>query len=989
MEFRILGPLYADAGTGDGPAVIRQPLPQSALAVLLLRANRPCPRDWLIEALWGTEPPGSPEAALRVCISRLRQGLGGCATRLASVGPPGGRAPGHRQQRGYLMTVRPGELDLDEFKDLAAQGQAELDLGNAAAATAALAQALALWADPPLPDLPDTPAVLAELAGLKALRAAAADALVDARLAAGEQELVLGQLRADLLAQPDRERSAAQLMRAYHAMGLRNEALDVYQRTRRAILEEQGTEPGPVLAVLHRQLLSEELAVERSADPVTAPSAAARSAPAWQVPAPPPDFAGRADEVARIANCLTGPAGPVAVLTGGPGSGKTATAAAAALALRERFPDGQLYAELGGVGQPRDPQDVLAEILLSLGVVVRRMPPTVQARAALYRSLLADRRVLVVADDAAVAAQVRPLLPGPGGAALLVTSRGRLSALAGAHIVELDGLPSQHALALFSSAAGAGRAAGEPAAAAAVVAECDGLPLALRLAGCALAQRPGLTVTRLARELAAGRVMDVLSADDTSIREAIGTSYGCVSGAARAALTLAAATMPGEIPGWALAELADGDPKAATELSAVGLLAPARAEVGGARFRVHPLTRAYVIERGPADAGPGAEGRLGRLRAGWLHGARRAAATVPALPFLARSPFPSSRSPLAQEAQAQQASAAFPHAVDTGPDWLVSERANLLAVAAQACDSGDYLAAGELAGQLIGQQCVQGSFADAIGSWRSIAAAAAAAGDVDAAARASYCLAFAMAEGHQIGEAAQLLTAHLAALQQARDQQVAAMAVGLAGRCHSASGRHAAAIRAARAAMRLAPGGPDGALTRCAAQTVLGLTLARIGILSLAEDHCRQSRRLAKELGQPAYESAAVRAHAQALILGGQHGAAEFLCGDGIRLAHEYGSEITAARFMLLLGRARQLGDDPAGAIGSLRTALETFRRLGCLAEELTALSLLAACTEQAGQAGQPAADRERLSQFAADQGAPDRAAATAAALAAAKVAGR
>src|SRR5271165_7206133 len=104
MEFRILGPLYADAGTGDGPAVIRQPLPQSALAVLLLRANRPCPRDWLIEALWGTEPPGSPEASLRVCISRLRQSLGGCAARLASVGPPGGRAPGHRQQRGYLMT---------------------------------------------------------------------------------------------------------------------------------------------------------------------------------------------------------------------------------------------------------------------------------------------------------------------------------------------------------------------------------------------------------------------------------------------------------------------------------------------------------------------------------------------------------------------------------------------------------------------------------------------------------------------------------------------------------------------------------------------------------------------------------------------------------------------------------------------------------------------------------------------------------------------
>ncbi len=992
MEFRILGPLYADAGTGDSPAVIRQPLLQSALAVLLLRANRPCPRGWLIEALWGTEPPGSPEASLRVCISRLRHSLGGCAERLGSVGPPGGRAPGHRLQRGYLMTVRPGELDLDEFKDLAAQGQAELDLGNPAAATASLAQALALWADPPLPDLPDTPAIAAEIAGLKTLRVAAADALVDARLAAGEHELVLGQLRAALLAEPGRERSAAQLMRAYHAIGLRREALDVYQGARRAALEEQGTEPGPVLAVLHRQILSEELAAERSAARITAPSAATARRPAWQVPAPPPDFAGRADEIARIANYLTGPAGPVAIVTGGPGTGKTATVAASALALRERFPDGQLYAELGGVSQPRDALDVLADVLLSLGIAARSMPPTGPARAAMYRSLLANRRVLVVADDAAVAAQVRPLLPGPGGA-LLVTSRGRLSGLAGARVVELDGLPSQAALALLGSAAGAGRAAAEPDAAAAVVTACEGLPLALRLAGAALAQRPGLTVSRLARELAAGRAMDVLAAEDTSMREAIASSYRCVSRSARVALTLAATTMPAEIPGWAVTELADGDRNAARELAAVGLLAPARAEIAGTRFRVHALTRAYARERGPDYAGPGAQERLARLRAGWLERAGQAAAAGPELPFLARSPLPAP-----PEADAQTRAARVPDAalsplpsLETGPDWLASERASLLAVAAQACESGDYRAAAELAGQLIGHQCVHGNFADAITCWRSIAAAACAADDSDAAARASYYLAFALAEGHQTGEAAQLLTANLGALQQAPDQRIAAMASGLAGRCHSARGRHAAALRATRAAMRLAPDGPDGELTRCAAQAVLGLTLARIGIVSLAEDHCRQSRRLAQELGQAVLESAAIRAHAQVLILAGQYGAAEFLSGEGIRLARGFGSDITAARFMLLLARARQLGDDPAGAVASLRAALETFRNLGCLAEELTTLSLLTACAEQAGQEGQDGqapADRQRLSQFVAEQGAPDGVAAVAAALAAAKVTG-
>jgi DNA-binding SARP family transcriptional activator len=219
MEFRILGPLYADAGTGTGPAVITQPLLQSALAVLLLRANRPCPRSLLVETLWGTEPSAAPEAALRVCISRLRGCLGDCAGRLESVSTAGGRTPGHRQQRGYMMVVRPGELDVDEFTDLVAQGQAELDSGNAAAAAASLVQALALWGDPPLPDLPVSPALAATAARLRNQRRAAMDALVDARLAAGESEQVLGQLRADVLANPGRERSCAQLMTAYHSLG--------------------------------------------------------------------------------------------------------------------------------------------------------------------------------------------------------------------------------------------------------------------------------------------------------------------------------------------------------------------------------------------------------------------------------------------------------------------------------------------------------------------------------------------------------------------------------------------------------------------------------------------------------------------------------------------------------------------------------------------------------------------------------------------------
>jgi len=603
VEFRILGPLYADAGTERGPAVIGQPLLQSALAVLLLRANRTCPRTMLVEALWGNEPPSSPEAALRVCISRLRQCLGECAGRLATVGPPGGRSPAHRQQRGYVMVVRPGELDVDEFTDLAEQGQAELDSGNVTSAAASFIQALALWGDPPLPDVPRSAALAGDLAKLTNHRRAVMDALIDARLAAGEQEQVLGQLRAAVVADPGRERACEQLMRACHALGLHKEALDVYQLARRVTLEQQGAEPGPALTVLYRRILAEETVTAGSATRLTTLPAGGPILGASQVPGPPPDFTGRSDEITTVAGHLSGAAVPVAVVSGAPGVGKSTVAAASALQLRSSFVDGQLYAELGGVESPANPQDVLAGMLQTMGIPARSIPTAGPARSALYRSLLAGRNVLVIVDDAATAAQVRPLIPAPGGAAVLVTSRGRLTGLAGARFVALSGLADEDALTLLSLTAGPARVAAEPAAARDIVAACAGLPLALRLAGVTLAARPGLSMAGLARELHSSRVLDVLAAEDVSVRAAIGSSYRAVSSAARTALSTGAATIPGEIEVAELVMLAGGDSGVISQLVAVGLLAPAQ-EAGAAdeRYAMHPLIRAFAVEQAGESA---------------------------------------------------------------------------------------------------------------------------------------------------------------------------------------------------------------------------------------------------------------------------------------------------------------------------------------------------------------------------------------------------
>jgi len=595
MEFRILGPLYADAGTGSGPAVISQPLLQSALAVLLLRANRPCPRGMLIEALWGSEPPSAAEAALRVCISRLRRCLGDCAPRLDSVGPPGGRAPGHRQQRGYMMIVRPGELDVDEFTDLVAQGQSELDAGRPSAAAASFVQALALWGDPPLPDLPDSEAIAAPVARLKNQRQVAIDSLIDARLAAGEHEHVLGQLRAAVTATPGRERTSAQLMRAYHALGMHNEALDVYQQAREITLEQQGAQPGPVLTVLYQRILAEELATERQVRP-SKRGGRGLTMPGSQAPAPPAEFVGRSVEVARVVEYLSGPGVPVVVVTGAPGMGKSAIAAVAAFQLRRRFTDGQLYAELGGAEHPRDPQDVLSDVLHSVGVPADTIPLAGPARAAMYRSVLAGRRILVIADDAAYAAQIRPLIPAAGGAAVLVTSRSPLSGLIDARQVRLPPLAPAEALALLDVAAGPGRADADALAADEVVAACAGMPLAIRLAAAVLTARPGLTLARLARDCG-DNVLDTLAAEDSSVRAAIGVSYRALPSAAGAAFSLAAADGADLISARMLTELASGDDRVAARLLSVGLLEPAEIETSGQGFRMHPLVRAYGREK--------------------------------------------------------------------------------------------------------------------------------------------------------------------------------------------------------------------------------------------------------------------------------------------------------------------------------------------------------------------------------------------------------
>ena len=404
------------------------------------------------------------------------------------------------------------------------------------------------------------------------------------------------------------------------------------------------------------------------------------------------------------------------------------------------------------------------------------------------------------------------------------------------------------------------------------------------------------------------------------MRAAIGSSYRALTDAGQAALSLAAAWVHDEIPAWALDELAAGDAKVVGKIVSVGLLTPAQAEVSGQRFRMHPLVRAYgrerTVDHGQSANGPAeSEADAGRrLRAAWLRLADQAVARLPQMPFIARP--------------ASLTTASAPSAtsgIDPDETWLDCERTNLLTAVAQAAGAGDYTAAGALASTLIGHQCITGAFADASNGWRAIAAAAARAGDARYQAIAEYYLSVALAESHErVNEAAALLAGALPELERAGEREIAAMAYALRARCASAAGRHAAAIRAARRAIRLA--GPDGYLARCCATAVLGLTLARVGITQAGIDQCEQARGDARQLQEPAYEAYAIRALAQALMISGQYEASARACAYGIELARQYGSDIAAGRFWLLLGRARQCDGDCAAAAASLQAAADIFR---------------------------------------------------------------
>ncbi|MER7761811.1 BTAD domain-containing putative transcriptional regulator [Streptomyces sp. NPDC097619] len=610
-RFSVLGPVRA--WNGAEPLASGSPQQRALLAALLLRDGRTATAPELIDAIWGEDPPSQALAAIRTYASRLRKVL----------------APGVliSEFGGYAIRTSARALDLGEARTHAAGAERARADGDRPLARNLLGRALALWDGEPLAGVPG-PHADTERTRLGEWRLQLLETRLDLDLELGRHAEVVSELTSLTAAHPLRERLREHLMLALYRSGRQAEALAVYADTRRLLADELGVDPGPELSALQGRILRGDPDLVCPAAP--APAATAAPVRPAQLPATVPDFTGRAAFVTELSEVLSavsadGRVMAVSALAGIGGVGKTTLAVHVAHAARPHFPDGQLYVDLQGTEtRAAEPEAVLGAFLRALGTPATSIPDSLAERAALYRSTLDGRRVLVLLDNARDAAQVRPLLPGTTGCAALVTSRVRMAGLAGAHLVDLDVMSPDEALQLFTRIVGEERVAAERQAALDVVGACGFLPLAIRIAASRLAARRTWTVSVLAAKLGdERRRLDELQAGDLAVKATFELGYGQLERSQQRAfrllgladgpdISLAAAAAVLDLPEHDTEDLLE----ALVDCSLLESAAPGR-------YRFHDLVRLYARACAERDEQPPAErdAALSRLLDFYLAGA--------------------------------------------------------------------------------------------------------------------------------------------------------------------------------------------------------------------------------------------------------------------------------------------------------------------------------------------------------------------------------
>ncbi|MFI6323742.1 BTAD domain-containing putative transcriptional regulator [Nonomuraea sp. NPDC050556] len=574
LTFSLLGPVRA--WRGEAEVELGSPQQRLVLAALVLAEGRTIGHDQLIDMVWGEAQPRSALSTLRTYVSRLRAVLGGEV--IASVGD------------GYAIRV--GECDLAVMERLYAEER--------------YAEAAALWQGEPLGGL-DGLYVEAQRARLAERRLAVLERRLALDVEQGRHAEVVSELNALSAEHPTRERLRGLLMLALYRSGRQAEAIGVFTDTRELLAEELGIDPSAELAQLYQQIISADPSLT-SKQQHTLVNRVPR-----QLPADAADFTGRESELADMVGALrSGDASALVIsaVAGAGGVGKTTLAVHVAHQLVDDYPDGQLFVDLRGSSpHPAEPGAVLASFLRAFGV--EDPPEELAERAALYRSMLADLRVLVLLDNAEGIGQVRPLLPGAAGCAVLATSRARLIGLTGARQVDLEVLGPVDALELFTRIVGDARARAERGAAMDLVAACGFLPLAIRIAAARLAARPNWSVARMRDRLAdERRRLAELRTGDLAVEATFSLGYDQLDAAHQRAFRLLSVPDAPVVSLSAAAALLDLDVDEAEDVCEALVDVSMLESPSPAHYRFHDLLRIYARSKVEEEVREAALSRL-------------------------------------------------------------------------------------------------------------------------------------------------------------------------------------------------------------------------------------------------------------------------------------------------------------------------------------------------------------------------------------------
>lgn len=833
MRFRVLGQLCLWNGTGWAP--VRAAQQRQVLAVLLAEPRLTVSATQLVDELWGDSPPRTAVNTIQGYVMRLRRALGGDAG-----------AELVTRDRGYQLLVADEQVDSRLFEQLVDAGHRNLAAGRMDAAVGQLKAGLALWRGPALDDVPASPAVTAEAARLEQRRLTALAARLGADLALGRHADVVDELQGLVEMHPLREELRAHLMMALYRCGRRADALAVYREGRAVLVAELGMEPGPALRKLEAAVLADEPSLTLATETVVAQPH--RIVPA-QIPAGARGFTGREEQI----RALDEPGVAVSLISGMAGVGKTALAAHWAHRVRDRFGDGQLYVNLrGNSGGPAlRPIEALAQVLHSLGVAAERVPVDLDEAAALYRSMLADRRMLIVLDDANHPDQVRPLLPGVPGCLVLVTSRGVLAGLVardGAHSTRIDVLAADEAVRLLVHLLGTRRAAEEPDAVAELASLCAYLPLALRIAAANLIADPGESIGAYAKRLRVGNRLAALEVEgdaQAAVRASFDLSYAALPAPARRLFRLI-----GSVPGTDVTAASAAAVAGITDAEAESLLSLLTTwhlldEHTSGRYRCHDLLRLYAAERSQVhDIPQDRYDAVDRLHDWYLRTVDSAAQLL--YPQMLRLTLP-----------------AGPEAQDFGAhgkalEWLDSERPNLVAMITDAAGRRPRPVIWQLADALRGYFWLRMYTVD----WLTVASAGLSTAEAAGDSRAKVVALLSLADAHfRQGKHQQAVEFSRRALEIARQAdwpEAQAAALGNLANLHMESGRPREAAELHREA--LASNRRTGRRTAQANNlSNLGLVYRHMGDLRQALATYHEALAVNRELGSP---------HAAAVTLG-------------------------------------------------------------------------------------------------------------------------